>query len=108
MYRKVLLATYWSADATGLLCAASNEEIAKVAGVTTDTARAYIRDMANEGTLAVFGDEGLPCRVIVLLDHPDAPALVKKAEKARRTRDRGERERRVYWTFHDRLVKALS
>jgi len=107
-YNRVLLALYWLADDEGLICAATNAGIARAAGVSAATVGNCLRNLESEGTVAVYADKGLPCRVIVLLDHPEAATLVRKAEKARRCAIGPDRSFKLYTTFHGRLVKVLA
>jgi hypothetical protein len=85
-YQRVLLAIYWLADDLGLVCAATNAQIARAAGRGVETVQGCLREMGRDGTVTALGHaDGLPKRVLVLMDTPGGHAYVEH------TRNRGPR-----------------
>jgi hypothetical protein len=97
-YDRVLLAVYITADDEGLLCTATNAEIARVAHVGVDTAKGYLHSLDFGGEITTFRGGGYH-RIMVLMDHPDATATVKRLRRKigrsdAENRARDEREMR--------------
>jgi hypothetical protein len=89
-YDSVLLAVYGLADAEGLYCYATNEEIAAKVCKSKGTVRDHIDRMEQNGDVITFGvKDGLGERVIIILDHADSGRAV--AEMVLKRRDREQR-----------------
>jgi hypothetical protein len=82
--QRVLLAVYWLSD--GLLCTATNDEIAAAAGRTARTVREHLQDLDYEGLVLNLGRprEYHPRRLLVLMDHQLAGYFVSVHQPGRR------------------------
>src|SRR4051812_27811616 len=77
-YHAILLAIYWLSDSEGLFCDATNREVARAAGCHPDTVKNYLHALERDGVIAIFGPRhGYSCRMIVLLDGPEADTWVR-------------------------------
>jgi hypothetical protein len=87
-YRKVLMAVYILANKEGLACEADDPEIGRQCGLGVGTVRKCLTLMRYKADVMVFGRrDGLPYRVIVLMDHPEADELVLRVSKLRHRRE---------------------
>lgn len=86
-YKKVLLAVYFTADPDGLASAASNAEIAEVAGLSAGTVQSYLRMLHRDGHIAVIDsrDYDISFRQIVLMDHLDAHEAIAEFDHYQKT-----------------------
>lgn len=86
-YRKVLLAVYILANREGLACEADDPEIGRQCGLAVGTVRKFLTLMRYKADIMVFGRrDGLPCRVIILMDHPEANDVVLRIDELSRRR----------------------
>lgn len=78
-YESVLLAIYGLADAEGLLCKASNAELAKASGRAVDTVKSCLARMESSGDIFMLRPAGGgPMRSIVLLDNPNSGRVIAR------------------------------
>lgn len=76
---RVVLALYWLAEPDGLICLATPEQIAGSAGRSVQTVREQLRDLRFAGLIYLLGPivPGDFRWAKVLMDHPDADALIR-------------------------------
>ena len=81
-YCRVVLALYLTAEDDGGVNVATNGYIGELAGLTAATVGEYVRQAEIDRVVMIFrpGVDNLRCRVMVLLDHPRARAMVKNLE----------------------------
>lgn len=74
---RVLVALHLLGDPEGLVCEATNEHIARQAGLTVESTRRTLHELERDRTVvALAAGKGYPRRVIVFADHPGAHAFV--------------------------------
>ncbi len=116
-YQRTLLAAYWLSD--GLVCTATNRELADVAGVSAETVKSYLGRLEADDVLTLFFRQPDPQRlpnwrdrVIVLLDDIEAPRRVATLEAGgyrafyRNERRRHEEEAAADWREHGAAYHA--
>jgi hypothetical protein len=83
-HNSVVLAVHMLADGEGLACHATNAQLSVATGRAVETVQAALRWMERAGHIVSLGSwDGLPRRMIVLLDHPDARRLIEETRRNR-------------------------
>jgi hypothetical protein len=81
-YQKVLLAVYVLAEEDGLACYTFNTGIARECGVSPAAVGRAVAEMERRGVIRTFDwRDGLNCRMIVLMDHPEGRSFARQTRR---------------------------
>ena len=73
---RVIMALCILADDQGLVCEATNAEIARHVGLSVESTKPSLHDLEHDGSISAIDGKGRR-RTIVLMDHPEAEAHVE-------------------------------
>ncbi|WP_422932235.1 hypothetical protein [Singulisphaera sp. PoT] len=79
---RTVLAVYMLAGDRGMVCNARNIEIGRAAGLSPELTREALEGLVRDKVITILGPrDGISCRFIVLMDHPEADAFVAEVRE---------------------------